>query len=66
MTKSFINKHVFLSVITKNSNLEIYLRIQLLLKYEMGLKGLQRELSHLNVLFSSFQGYSDIRESTFL
>ena len=30
------------------------------------LKGLQRELSHVNVLFFSFQGYSEIRESTLL
>ena len=28
------------------------------------LKGLESELSHVNVLFS-FQGYSDIEESTF-
>ena len=30
------------------------------------LQGLQRELSHVNVLFFSFQGYSEIRESTLL
>ena len=30
------------------------------------LKGLLNELSHVNVLFFSFQGYSDIRESTLL
>ena len=30
------------------------------------LKGLQSELSHVNVLFLSFQGYSDIRELTLL
>ena len=29
------------------------------------LKGLQSEMSHVNVLYS-FQGYSDIRESTLL
>ena len=28
------------------------------------LKGLQSELSHVNVLFFLFQGYSNIREST--
>ena len=30
------------------------------------LKGLQRELSHINLIFVSFQGYSDIRESPLL
>ena len=29
------------------------------------LQGLQNELSHVNVLFFPFQGYSDIRESPF-
>ena len=29
-------------------------------------KGLQRELSHVNVTFFLFQGYSDIRESPLL
>ena len=27
-------------------------------------KGLKRELSHVNAIFISFQGYSDIRESS--
>ena len=30
------------------------------------LKGLQRELSHVNMIFFSFQGYSDIKESPLL
>ena len=30
----------------------------------MSFKGLLSELNHVNVLFFSFQGYSDIREST--
>ena len=34
--------------------------------YKKSLKGLQSELSHVNVLFFSFQGYSDIKESTLL
>ena len=30
------------------------------------LKGLKRELSHVYVIFVSFQGHSDLRESPFL
>ena len=33
---------------------------------ELTLKALSRELSHVNVIFVSFQGYSDITESSLL
>ena len=35
------------------------------MKFQLGIKGLQRELRHVNVIFVLFQGYSDIRESPF-